>query len=34
VFSAAQAKEGLEMLEAMAKSAKNNCWQTVPSVDI
>jgi predicted dehydrogenase len=29
VFSAAQAKEGLEMLEAMALSAKNNCWQTV-----
>lgn len=29
VFSATQAKEGLEMLEAMALSAKNNCWQTV-----
>ena len=34
VFSATQAKEGLEMLEAMSISAKNNCWQTVPSEHI
>lgn len=29
VFTAEQAKEGLEMLEAISKSAKNNCWQTI-----
>lgn len=29
VFSAKHAKEGLEMLEAMAISAKNNGWQTI-----
>lgn len=31
VFTAQQAKEGLEMLEAMAISSKNNCWQVVSS---
>lgn len=34
VFSATQAKEGLEMLEAISISAKNNCWQTISSVNI
>jgi len=34
VFSAQQAKEGLEMLEAIAISAKNNCWQDIPCADI
>lgn len=29
VFPASVAKEGLEMLEAMALSAQGNCWQTV-----
>lgn len=31
VFSAEQAKQGLEMLKAIALSAKNNCWQPVSS---
>jgi len=34
MFSATQAKEGLEMLEAISMSAKNNCWQTISSVNI
>ena len=34
VFSATQAKEGLEMLEAISMSAKNNCWQAISSVNI
>jgi hypothetical protein len=33
VFSAAQAKEGLEMLEAISLSVKNNCWQLIPSIN-
>lgn len=31
VFSAEQAKEGLEMMEAISISAENNCWQTISS---
>lgn len=34
VFSAELAKEGLEMMEAIVKSAKNNCWQTISSANI
>lgn len=34
VFTAAQAKEGLNMLEAISLSAKNNCWQAVSSKDM
>jgi len=33
VFSALLAKEGLEMLEAISLSAKNNRWQNIYSVD-
>jgi len=29
VFTAPLAKEGLEMLEALSKSARNHCWQKV-----
>jgi len=34
VFSATQAKEGLEMLEAISQSAKNNCWQAIASAKV
>jgi len=34
VFLAAQAKEGMEMLEAISISAKNNRWETISSVNI
>jgi len=34
VFSATLAKEGLEMLEAISQSAKNNCWQLIPATNI
>ncbi|MCX5848797.1 MAG: Gfo/Idh/MocA family oxidoreductase [Deltaproteobacteria bacterium] len=34
VFSAMLAKEGLEMLEAISRSAKNNCWQEISSANV